>query len=189
MDRDILIARIKSQKTRPIFPQVYDDFLEIDELSKGEDALIDPIINAVFTALNDKNISTAGRDKIAQFEEKLSIDPSGLNINQRRQQVVDFINKSKVFNGDRLLELIQSLADGEEINVDVDPVSLVLRIWQDETTVDDTGTSLAQSMTHKILPIIPQNISIQAEIYTEMDTNSNYTSGMTCTYLLSMKAI
>ena len=164
MERLKFIYRLEHSGTRAIFPKLYNDFLEIDELAKGEDVLAGIIAENILRATNDKLIVTASEDKISEYEAGLDLTASG-GISERRQAVLDFISR----------------AGTPDIHVSVSHDSLLLHVWQnaDETDDDTPNPSgpLAFIVTQKLLPSIPQNIDTQAEIYAEPSVEACNTIG------------
>lgn len=161
-DREILLYKINELRTRSVFPKIYDGFTEIDELANGEDALLDTIRTLVVTALDDKVISTASPEKVSEFEENLYLSSIGLTMDERRQQILDYLNRSRVFNDKALSELVASMAGGRDTSIAIDHNSLTLGITVEND--GDDGTLLSVWIVERILPRVPQNLSLYARV-------------------------
>lgn len=165
--RDILLYRISALATRGVFPRIYDDFLEIDELAKGEDGLLGYIRDGVLNAFNDKELSTAGVDKIAEYESHLGLDPTGLSLEQRRQRVIGYINRSRELNETDLHALVQSLAGDNPAFEHTDPEELILEIGTRDDAPD--GSIPAVGIIRTIMPTVPQNLVLHARVNCNVD--------------------
>lgn len=153
--------------TWELFPAIYDGFLEADELSLAEDRMLRLIASAVLTCANDKLISTAGSDRIEEYEAEFGLSSEGLTLEERRQQVADYINRSRVFNEDKLHALAQSLAPGFTVYERTDPQALTLGIFTEEEDVQ--GHLPAVAIVPQIAPKVPQNLALYAGADTEFD--------------------
>jgi len=173
-ERDILIYRIDTLATRAVFPKIYDGFVEIDELAKGEDALLNVLKTLVLTALNDKVISTASAEKISEYEEHLYLSATGLTLDQRRQQVLDYLNRSRVFNKEALQALIDELAGSETATFTIDPIGLILGL--NVVNDGDHGALLGVTIANAIRPRVPQNLDmfVRVDAGIDMDMVHNY---------------
>lgn len=153
--------------TWDLFPEIYDGFLEADELSLAEDRMLQLVASAIQTCMNDKVISTASSDKIAEYEDGLGLSGEGLTLDERRQQVIDYINRSRVINEETLHSLTQSKAPGYTVYEKTDPQELTLGIFTEE---DDTQGHLpAVGIVDEIRPTVPQNLALYAGVETTFE--------------------
>ena len=153
--------------TWDLFPAIYDGFLEADELSLAEDRMLQLVASAVQTATNDKIISTASAEKVAEYEDAFGLSASGLTLDERRQQVLDYINRSRVINEETLHELAQSKAPGYTVYEKTDPQALTLGIFTEED--DAQGHLPAVGIVDEIRPTVPQNLALYAGVDTTFD--------------------
>lgn len=153
--------------TWDLFPEIYDGFLEADELSLAEDRMLQLVASAVQTATNDKIISTASAEKVAEYEDAFGLSASGLTLDERRQQVIDYINRSRVINETKLHELCQSLAPGFTVYEKTDPQALTLGVFTEED--DAQGHLPAVGIVDEIRPTVPQNLALYAGVDTAFD--------------------
>lgn len=157
--QEIVESVVKSElsdiQTRRIFPGIYDDFLEIDELANGEDAILKALQNAIYTFFNNRNLQTLTPAACAQFEAHLNIPPAD-SLDGRRQAIMDAVNARFVFNDAALAAKIAAMADGKPVKFKVDPVALTLKLWLEGD--EENGTFLASDITQALRPIIPQNL-------------------------------
>lgn len=171
--RDDIILKLqriiegKDRITLELFPAIYDRFLEADELSLAEDRMLQLVASAVQTATNDKIISTASDSKIAEYEEEFGLSSSGLTLDKRRQQVIDYINRSRVINEEKLHEICQSLAPDFTVYEKTDPQELTLGVFTEEDAED--GTLPAVGIVDEIRPTVPQNLALYAGVDTAFD--------------------
>lgn len=153
--------------TWDLFPAIYDGFLEADELSLAEDRMLQLVASAVQTATNDKIISTSGDDKIAEYESEFGLSASGLTLAERRQQVIAYINRSRVINEATLHSLCASLAPDYAVYERTDPQALTLGVFTEEDAED--GTLPAVGIVDGIRPTVPQNLALYAGVDTAFD--------------------
>lgn len=151
--------------TWDLFPAIYDGFLEAGELSLAEDRMLQFVASTVQRCSNDKIVSTATEEKIAEWELELGLSSDGLTLEQRRQQVVDYINRSRVFNETTLHELCQLLAGDSTVYERLDVNYLTLGIFTEE----EEGEPLSVGIVDQIRPIVPQNLALYAGIDTSFD--------------------
>ena len=150
--------------TWDLFPAIYDGFLEANELSLAEDRMLQLVASAVQTATNDKIISTASAEKVAEYEDVFGLSAAGLTLDERRQQVIDYINRSRVINEETLHDLCQSLAPGYTVYEKTDPQALTLGIFTEED--DAQGHLPAVGIVDEIRPTVPQNLALYAGVET-----------------------
>lgn len=153
--------------TWDLFPEIYNGFLEADELSLAEDRMLQLVASAVQTCMDDKVISTASSDKITEYEDGLCLSGEGLTLDERRQQVVDYINRSRVVNEETLHTLAQSKAPGYTVYEKTDPQELTLGVFTEED--DEQGGLPAVGVIDEIRPTVPQNLELYAGVETSFD--------------------
>ena len=147
--------------TRDLFPAIYDGFLEVDELSQAEDKMLQFIASTIQRCSDDKIISTATEEKTAEYEMEFGLLSDGLTLEQRRQQVIDYINRSRVFNESTLHTLCQSMAGDNAVYERTDTQALTLGIFTEE---NEDGTLPAPGIVNNIRPIVPQNLSLYSGV-------------------------
>lgn len=173
MMRDDIILKLQriiegnDRITWDLFPEIYDGFLEADELSKAEDRMLQFVASAVLTCTNDKLISTASVDRIAEYESALGVSGSGLSLDARRQQVIDYINRSRTINESTLHALCQSLALDCTVYERTDSQALTLGVFTEEDAED--GALPAVGIVGEIRPTVPQNLALYAGVETSFD--------------------
>lgn len=152
--------------TWDLFPEIYDGFLEADELSLAEDRMLQFVASTIQRCSDDKIISTASEEKIAEYEDVFGLSADGLTLAQRRQQVIDYTNRSRVFNETTLHELCQSLAGDNTVYERVDFHYLTLGIFTED---EDEGALPSVEIVDQIRPIVPQNLSLYAGVETSFE--------------------
>lgn len=172
MERMRWLYDVENVDTRIIFPKLYDGFLEIDEISKGENDILSILRDCVLKAVHNKLILTADHEKLLEYENNLGLKPQG-GLDTRRETVLNFLAKSRVINEQALQTLAREYAQSNNIRIQVEPSTLTLHVWQYENTNDQNGKSLAHDVRLKLLPKIPQNLDTVAEIYANSHTNTN----------------
>ena len=153
------------------FPAVYDGFLEADELSLAEDKMLQLVASAVLTATDDKLISTASSDKVSEYEEQLGLSAGSMTLEQRRHQVIDFINRSRVINAEDLRAIVRTLDGGETNDIEVNSRRLLLRIKKVANTESEDDMSDLVNAWHVVQPVIPQNLNVELRTTARLDKN------------------
>ena len=168
-----------------VIPKYYENILEMFRIGQVSDEIARPFVAAIMRLFRNAYFQTSDTDAIVEFETALDLPSTG-TIEQRRQAVIDRINNTFIFNDDALVALIESLAGGEPIHVSVDPITLVLKIWQLVEESDD-GV-LAAEVLVKIRDMIPANLSAQALNFSKPSLNLSITTGSHCTFKCSLTA-
>lgn len=145
--------------TWELFPQIYEGFLEADELSLAEDRMLQYVASVVKTCSDDKIISTASSEKIAEYEAEFGLSADELSLEERRQQVIDYINRSRVLNEEILHEMCQALAGDHTVYEQLDVENLTLGIY-----TDDDGELPSVEILKAIHPKVPQNLAVYAGV-------------------------
>ena len=150
--------------TWELFPAIYDGFLEADELSIAEDKMLQFVASTVQTCMNDKIISTASSSKISEYEMSLGLSGAGMTLDQRRQQVIAYIGRSRVINGATLLQIAKDAANTDDIEVVVDCERLTCQIRKPLNSSDADEAQELRAAYIAIRPKAPQNLSLRAFI-------------------------
>ena len=152
--------------TWDLFPAIYDGFLEADELSLAEDRMLQFVASTVQRCSDDKILSTASEEKIAEYESEFGLSADRLTLEQRRQQVIGYINRSRVFNETTLHELCQSLAGDKTVYERVDFHYLTLGVFTEDA---EDGSLPAVGIVDQIRPAVPQNLALYAGTETHFE--------------------
>lgn len=183
-----VLENLNEQKTRPVFPKVFEGFKEIEELARAEDNILEILKNCVITAINDKNINTASEEKLAEWEEVTETEPEG-TIEDRRAAVIEALGKNNAFNDKALRELVDKYAEGEPLEIETDCTNQNLTIIQDAD--DEEGTDpgsirggLPTRVARMIMEYVPQALKIFGETRTTTSKNIVVNHGTTTTIFL-----
>lgn len=153
------------------FPAVYDGFVEAEELSLAEDKMLQLVASAVLTATDDKLISTASSDKVSEYEEQLGLSAGSMTLEQRRHQVIDFINRSRVINAEDLRAIVRTLDGGETNDIEVNSRRLLLRIKKVANAESEDDMSDLVNAWHVVQPVIPQNLNVELRTTAKLEKN------------------
>lgn len=171
--------------TRPLFPGIYEGFIEVDALAQGENAILGVLRNAVYRYFQNRNLQTLNKEAAEALESGLGLAHSG-TIEQRRVALYEAINKRFFLNDAELEARIERLADGEDVRFRGDPQALTLEIWKDGG--EDGSEFIAYDIAEALKPIIPQNLQLVAEMYAdELDIDERMTMGTVCAIATSIE--
>ncbi len=162
--------------SRPLFPQIYEGYIEADALAQGEDAILRIFAKVIYEYFQNRNLQTMGEAVIKSFEQKLEMNTSG-TIDERRAAIIEAINKRFILNEKELAAKIEQHANGKPIRFSIITPLLILRIWNDQT--EENGEFKAYDILQNLKPIIPQNLQQIAENKTLREINSNQSIGIT----------
>lgn len=161
-DRDKEVRDALDIKTRPLFPAIYEGFIEADALAQGEDEILRVLRNAVYQYFQNRNLQTLNEEAAYALESGLGLDHSG-TIEKRRETLIEAINKRFVFNDAALAARIEQMAKAEGVTVHykIDPIALTMRIWREGE--NENGSFIAYDIANTLHPTIPQNIQLISE--------------------------
>ena len=152
--------------TWDLFPDIYDCFLEADELSLAEDRMLQLVASTIKRCADDKIIYTSSEEKIAEWEKEFGLSSDGLTLEQRRQQVAEYITRSRVLNEAKLHNICQSIATSE-IYERIDHINLTLGIFT--AAVDG---EIPVDVVSQIKPVVPQNLALYAGVETSFSRSA-----------------
>lgn len=183
--RDKEVREALEIETRPLFPAIYEGFIEADALAQGEDAILRVLRNAIYQYFQNRNLQTLKEEAAYALESGLGLAHSG-TIEERRAALIEAINKRFVMNEATLAERIERMANGEDVRFRIDPQALTLEIWTQGGEND--GEFVAYDITQALMPIIPQNLQLCAEIYTDAaEIEERETLGAVCAIACSIE--
>lgn len=185
-DRDKEVRDALDIETRPLFPAIYEGFIEADALAQGEDAILSVLRNAVYRYFQNRNLQTLNEEAAYALESGLGLDHSG-TIEERRETLIEAVNKRFVFNDKALAEKIEQLSEGKPIRFSIDAQKLILKIWNDD--IEENGEFTAYDISQNLKPIIPQNIQMVAEDKAQIETNLNQVIGSTASMAIHITPI
>lgn len=163
-EKQILMYLLDQLASRPIFPRIYDGFREIEELAKGEDALLSIMQDCVRLISDDKLIGLANETKLAEWEEELGLSGQGLSLEERRAQMTAFLGRSRVINDAALLSIARTAAQNDDIEILTDCDRLTCEVRKTENTEDATEGEELRAAYLAVRPAMPQNLSLRAVI-------------------------
>ncbi len=172
-ERKKTLYYLSQLNTREIFPKLYDGFKEIDELAKGEEELISVARDCVKLVASDKYITEVNATKIAEFESELGLSPTGLSIDERREQLAEFLGRDRVINDAAVHEKAKRESGIDDIKVDTDCTALTMVISSPENSEDEDEGQKVIDAASAMLPYAPQNLSISAAVKSTNDVNIN----------------
>lgn len=150
--------------SRPVFPKIYDGFREIEELAKGEDALLSIMQDCVRLISDDKLIGLANETKLAEWEEELGLSGQGLSLEERRAQMTAYLGRSRVINDAALLSIARTAAQNDDIEILTDCDRLTCEVRKTENTEDATEGAELRAAYLAVRSAMPQNLSLRAVI-------------------------
>lgn len=161
-DRDKEIRAALDIETRPLFPAIYEGIIEADALAQGEDEILRVLRNAVYKYFQNRNLQTLNEEAAYALETGLGLDHSG-TIEERRETLIEAVNKRFVFNDAALAARIEQMAKAEGVTVhyEIDPIALTMRIWREGE--NENGSFIAYDIANTLHPTIPQNIQLISE--------------------------
>ena len=161
-DRDKEVRDALDIETRPLFPAIYEGVIEADALAQGEDEILRVLRNAVYRYFQNRNLQTLNEEAAYALETGLGLDHSG-TIEERRETLIEAVNKRFVFNDDALAARIEQMAKAEGVTVhyEIDPIALTMRIWREGE--NENGSFIAYDIANTLHPTIPQNIQLISE--------------------------
>lgn len=172
-ERKKTLYYLSQLNTREIFPKLYDGFKEIDELAKGEEELISVARDCVKLVASDKYITEANATKVAEYESELGLSPTGLSIEERREQLVNFLGRNRVINDAAVHEKAKRESGIDDIDVTTDCTALTMVISAPENSEDEDEGQKVIDAARAMLPYAPQNLSIGAAVKSTNDVNIN----------------
>lgn len=165
-------------ETRPLFPMIYDEFVEADALAEGEDALSEIIKSAIYSYFLNRNLQTITEDAIREYERRLGITAGG-TIEERRRQIAEIINRRFVMNDAALLEIIQALPGGSTNDFEVDARALVLQLEKKTNTEGEHEAEELKEALETAQPLIPMNVETRIAVLAENRIEANVIYGWT----------
>ena len=149
-------------ETRPLFPGIYEGFIEADALAQGEDAILGVLRNAIYRYFQNRNLQTLNEEAAEALENGLDIAHTG-TIEERRATLIEVINRRFVLNDAEIAARIEQMAKAEGVTVhyEIDPIALNMRIWREGE--NENGSFIAYDIANPIRPTIPQNIQLISE--------------------------
>lgn len=161
-DRDKEVRDALDIETRPLFPAIYEGIIEADALAQGEDEILRVLRNAVYKYFQNRNLQTLNEEAAYALETGLGLDHSG-TIEERRETLIEAVNKRFVFNDAALAARIEQMAKAEGVTVhyEIDPIALTMRIWREGE--NENGSFIAYDIANTLHPTIPQNIQLISE--------------------------
>lgn len=166
------------EETRPLFPAIYEEFMEADALAQGEDALGGVIKEIISRYWQDRNLQTLTGKAAGQFEEKLGLSHSG-TIEERRAAIIQAINRRFVMNDAELLEIIQALPGGSTNDFEVDARALVLQLEKKTNTEGEHEAEELKEALETAQPLIPMNLETGIAVLAENRIEANVIYGWT----------
>ena len=159
-DKEVLDAL--DIETRPLFPGIYEGFIEADALAQGEDAILGVLRNAIYRYFQNRNLQTLNEEAAEALENGLDIAHTG-TIEERRATLIEVINRRFVLNDAEIAARIEQMAKAEGVTVhyEIDPIALNMRIWREGE--NENGSFIAYDIANAIRPTIPQNIQLISE--------------------------
>lgn len=161
-DRDKEVRDALDIETRPLFPAIYEGVIEADALAQGEDEILRVLRNAVYKYFQNRNLQTLNEEAAYALETGLGLDHSG-TIEERRETLIEAVNKRFVFNDAALAARIEQMAKAEGVTVhyEIDPIALTMKIWREGE--NENGSFIAYDIANTLHPTIPQNIQLISE--------------------------
>lgn len=172
---DYLLGRLT---TADVFPKIYEGFREIDALKTAEDSMLEILKSVAKKGAVDKMITTAGIEKIAEYEQYLELS-SGGTIDERRQRVIDFLQRNRVINEDSATELARDVSGNDALYLDVNSDDLTLKVCTPENEESGTEQTEIATAIKALLPYVPQNLSMMGQVQTSLENEVNATCGWT----------
>lgn len=167
-DREILLYLLGLLATRPVFPKLYDGFREIDEIAKGEDAMLGIMQDCTRLISSDKLISLANESKLSEWENELGLSGNGMTLDERRAQMVSFLGRSRVINDAVLVDIARYASGNDDIEVLADCDALKCSITKTDTEDPDEAVEI-QNAYVAIRPKIPQNLKLISAVCATVD--------------------
>ena len=149
-------------ETRPLFPKIYEGFIEADALAQGEDAILGVLRNAIYRYFQNRNLQTLNEEVAEALENGLGIAHTG-TIEERRATLIEVINRRFVLNDAEIAARIEQMAKakGATVHHEIDPIALNMRIWREGE--NENGSFIAYDIANALHPTIPQNIQLISE--------------------------
>lgn len=163
-DREILLYLLGLLATRPVFPKIYDGFREVDELAKGEDAMLGIMQDCTRLVSSDKLITLANESKLSEWESELGLSGNGMTLEERRAQMAAFLGRSRVINDAALLAIARNAAGSDNIDIVTNSDDLTCQIRKPENSIDANQDQELRSAYIAVRPAMPQNLSLRAVI-------------------------
>ena len=184
-DRDKEVRDALDIETRPLFPAIYEGFIEADALAQGEDAILRVLRNAIYRYFQNRNLQTLNEEAAYALESGLGLAHSG-TIEERRETLIEAVNKRFVFNEAALAARIEQMVHGEDVRFRIDPKAQTLEIWTEGGEQD--GAFVAYDISQALKPIIPQNLQLCAELHAEhVAIEEHMTCGAVCAIACSIE--
>ena len=163
-DREILLYLLGLLATRPVFPKIYDGFREVDELAKGEDAMLGIMQDCTRLVSSDKLITLANESKLSEWESELGLSGNGMTLEERRAQMAAFLGRSRVINDAALLAIARNAAGSDNIDIVTNSDDLTCQIRKPENSIDANQDQELRSAYIAVRPAMPQNLSLRAVV-------------------------
>lgn len=172
-------------ETRPLFPGIYEGFIEADALAQGEDAILGVLRNAIYRYFQNRNLQTLNEEAAEALESGLGLSHTG-TIEERRATLIEVINRRFVLNDAEIAARIEQMANGEDVRFRIDPQALKLEIWKDGG--EDGSEFIAYDIAEALKPMIPQNLQLIAEMHSHgLDIDERMTMGTVCAIATSIE--
>ena len=191
MDKESLLNFLKAQQSAELFPSLYEGFKEVEALAIAEDYIAEILKKCVYTAIEDKAVTTAGEAKLAQWEEITGTSASG-TIEERRAAVLEALGKNYAFNDNALAQLVTQIAKGAAVEIETDCGKQEINITQ--KAEDAAGTSpgcsegaLPTRIASQILGDVPQALSVYGKTITTTEKEIILNHSTTTTIYTSTK--
>ncbi|TVX91909.1 putative phage tail protein [Paenibacillus agilis] len=139
-------------------PRLYEDILEMIELTKTEEIELQAARLAVQQLLDDQYVLTASEDGIRRRERilKIQADPTTESLDFRRKRIINRYSTKPPFTIRYLQERLDYLVGTGRALATIDVQKFILTVT---TAIDDA--SLFKEVAHTIKTILPANIVYQ----------------------------
>lgn len=152
------IKGLSEQSCAGLFPSYYDGVLEAERISQIDDAIIENFVAAILRLFRNAYIQTADADVVAEFEKEFDLSATS-TIEERRQNIIEFINRLRVIGDETILEAAKEAAETDDIEVTTNAITMICQI---EPTQENVTFEQLFKAVKNLLPIIPQAILLQA---------------------------